>query len=57
MNLLTQTLVNLLTRTDTVTNMITEIHECSKKFHFKNIHKQTGIDYSDMIFFDNEVCP
>ncbi|KAF5833361.1 acid phosphatase-domain-containing protein [Dunaliella salina] len=31
-----------------------EIHECSKKYHFKNIHRASGIDYEDMIFFDNE---
>jgi len=32
-----------------------EIHCCTKKFHFKNIQKASGIDYEDMIFFDNEV--
>mmetsp|Transcript_25001 Transcript_25001/g.64528 ORF Transcript_25001/g.64528 Transcript_25001/m.64528 type:complete len:239 (+) Transcript_25001:1698-2414(+) len=31
-----------------------EIHECSKKYHFKNIQKASGIDYEDMVFFDNE---
>mmetsp|Transcript_36032 Transcript_36032/g.74093 ORF Transcript_36032/g.74093 Transcript_36032/m.74093 type:complete len:80 (-) Transcript_36032:224-463(-) len=33
---------------------IEEIFKSSKTSHFKNIHKATGIPYSDMIFFDNE---
>lgn len=31
-----------------------EIYPGNKKGHFKKIHQQSGIDYSDMVFFDNE---
>ncbi|KAF6251954.1 acid phosphatase-domain-containing protein [Scenedesmus sp. NREL 46B-D3] len=31
-----------------------EIYPGSKLAHFKAIHKRSGIDYADMLFFDNE---
>jgi hypothetical protein len=31
-----------------------EIYPGSKLAHFKAIHKRSGIDYEDMLFFDNE---
>jgi hypothetical protein len=35
-----------------------EIYPGSKLAHFKAIHKRSGIEYEDMLFFDNErwVC-
>jgi hypothetical protein len=33
-----------------------EIYPGSKLAHFKAIHKRSGIDYEDMLFFDNERC-
>jgi hypothetical protein len=31
-----------------------EVYPGSKLAHFKAIHKRSGIDYEDMLFFDNE---
>mmetsp|Transcript_28387 Transcript_28387/g.72945 ORF Transcript_28387/g.72945 Transcript_28387/m.72945 type:complete len:156 (-) Transcript_28387:264-731(-) len=31
-----------------------EIYRGKKTAHFQRIHEQSGIDYKDMIFFDNE---
>jgi len=32
-----------------------EIYPGSKKAHFKQLHKKTGIPYSEMLFFDDEL--
>lgn len=46
--------------TDTLTMHQLDIEQCSqiypgrKTIHFKEIHTRTGIEYSDMLFFDNE---
>ncbi|CAM9467072.1 unnamed protein product, partial [Hapterophycus canaliculatus] len=31
-----------------------EIHRGSKAVHFRDIHEQTGVEYRDMLFFDDE---
>lgn len=35
-------------------SMHNEIYPGSKLTHFKAIHNRSGIDYEDMLFFDNE---
>ncbi|CAM9313727.1 unnamed protein product, partial [Ectocarpus fasciculatus] len=32
-----------------------EIHTGSKAVHFQNIHDATGVEYRDMLFFDDEM--
>mmetsp|Transcript_10731 Transcript_10731/g.18953 ORF Transcript_10731/g.18953 Transcript_10731/m.18953 type:complete len:187 (+) Transcript_10731:186-746(+) len=33
---------------------VAEIHKGSKKTHFQNIHRQTGVAFEDMVFFDDQ---
>ena len=33
---------------------LVEISFQDKTYHFRNLHKKTGIPYEDMVFFDNE---
>ena len=45
---------NMFSLQDVIDNAIVEISSGSKVQHFQNIQLTTGVDYKDMIFFDNE---
>ena len=39
---------------DSVHRDLNQIYKANKQVHFQNLHKTTGVEYRDMLFFDNE---
>jgi Acid Phosphatase len=50
----TSTSTSSTTKSSSSSSSLIEIAFDNKQYHFRQLHKKTGIPYEDMVFFDNE---